>query len=147
MQEEALKLSAALVQETSSTTRASGRSTVQWETPGAWQEVKCEAAKPACHSRAAQLQASRNSATCPMPVDTAQADSPSPAMPVLEQRSAPGSAGSVLRWENKSAQHWCKKVHQANPDAHPADSRFLKMPESCNANWKLKVIFDYFGFT
>lgn len=45
---------------------------------------------------------------------------------------------------DQTAQHW---RNQANPDAYPADSRFLKMPESCNANWRLKVILAWFCFT
>lgn len=42
--------------------------------------------------------------------------------------------------------HWFEKTSQAHLDACPTDSRFLKMPESCNTNWRIKVMFACFGF-
>lgn len=48
---------------------------------------------------------------------------------------------------DQTTHHWPKKIHQANPDLHPADSRFLERPESCNANWGIQMMFACFGFT
>lgn len=36
---------------------------------------------------------------------------------------------------DQRTQRWHKKTCQAYPDACPTDSRFLKMPKSCNPNW------------